>query len=175
MAYVRHEYLKYGVLTLFGALLQLVAYGLQMVLAALSIWGSLWPYWQEYIPENWIGGALTVSGIVVCAIGMMNFRSMKRLFGRQSDQLIVLGIYRYSRNPQYIGFGLLILGFVVSHWSSTSWLAFVSYLILVAVTIWIEEQHLENLYGEAYRNYCQSVPRIIALRNKWVAKGDSYE
>lgn len=161
MGYVRREYLQRGTLSQFGALIQIVAYGLQMVLTGFSVFGSLWPAWDEYAPDNWVGGFMSMLGIVVCAVAMINFRSMTRLTGRQSDHLVVRGLYQFSRNPQYIGYGLLILGFVIGHWSSTAWLAFASYLLLVGVTIWIEEQHLENQYGEAYRRYRQRVPRFI--------------
>ncbi|MBC8504972.1 MAG: isoprenylcysteine carboxylmethyltransferase family protein [Anaerolineales bacterium] len=166
MAYVRYEYLKLGQLTFLGASLQVIAYGLLMVLTGLSVWGSLWPSWDEYIPDNWAGGLLTILGLVVCALGIWDFSSMQRLIGQRSDYLVIKGVYRYSRNPQYLGLGLLILGFVVSHWSSTAWLAFVCSLLLVGVTIWIEEQHLGKLFGEAYREYCRRVPRIIGRMTK---------
>jgi len=171
MGYVRYEYLQRGALTHFGAFLQVIAFGLQMVITALTVWGSLWPSWYEYIPEHWIGGVLSLLGIVLCAVAMRDFKLMTRATGRRSDLLIVKGVYQYSRNPQYIGYGLLILGFVVGHWSSTAWLAFVSYLLLVRVTIWIEEQHLENLFGEAYRQYCRQVPRFIGIVSKMNNRG----
>jgi len=175
MLYVRHEYLQRGVLTQFGALIQIVAYFLQVVLSGYSIWGSLWPSWEEYIPDNWVGGSLSMLGIVVCCVAMWNFRSMTRLTGRRSDRLVVKGLYQYSRNPQYIGYGILILGFVIGHWSSTAWLAFASYLLLVGVTIWIEEQHLEIQYGEAYRQYCQRVPRFFGRVSKMNDRGINNE
>jgi len=175
MLYVRHEYLQRGALTQFGAFLQITAYGLQVVLTSFSIWGTLWPLWEDYIPDNWLGGFLLLLGILVCGIAIWNFRSMTRLTGRRSDQLVVKGLYKYSRNPQYIGYGLLILGFVISHWSATAWLAFASYLLLVGVTIRIEEEHLENLYGEAYRQYCRRVPRFIGSVSKLDDRGERDE
>ena len=103
MAYVRHEYLQRGTLTQFGAFVQIIAFGLQVVLTSLSIWGSLWPSWDEYIPANWVAGFLSIAGIIVCGVAMWNFRLMTRLTGRRSDQLVFRGFYQHSRNPQYLG------------------------------------------------------------------------
>jgi len=171
---VRYEYLDNGKLTPLTAFLQAIAFGLQMVFTSLSVWGSIWPSWDECIPKNWVGGLLLIVGLVLCGLGMWAFRSMTRVTGLQTDGLVVKGIYKYSRTPQYVGYGLLILGFVIGHWISTAWLALLSHSLLVAVTIWIEEQYLENKYGDAYRDYCQRVPRFVG-KILAIDEGEGYD
>ena len=100
-------------------------------------------------------------GVGICLAGMWAFRSMKKVTGRETNRLVVRGIYRWSRNPQYLGYGLVILGEVVGYWSSTAWLALVAYALLVYATVRIEEEHLKQVFGSEYEAYCQSVPRFI--------------
>lgn len=42
--------------------------------------------------------------------GMLEFRSLRKMSGLETSKLITTGIYRYSRNPQYTGWFLALLG-----------------------------------------------------------------
>lgn len=77
-------------------------------------------------------------------------------------ELVVGGLYRFVRNPIYIGVVIFLLGHVFWHPSrSILWMP-----LLVAVSshlfvILYEEPHLRKTFGAAYEDYCQSVPRWI--------------
>jgi protein-S-isoprenylcysteine O-methyltransferase Ste14 len=96
---------------------------------------------------------------------MYAFRSATKITGRETNRLIIRGIYRWSRNPQYLGYGLVILGIVIGYWSTTAWLALVGYVLLVYATVRIEEQHLENVFGGEYRAYCGQVQRFLGRKS----------
>jgi len=73
------------------------------------------------------------------------------------------GLYKFSRNPQWVAFALTLLGIslMVGSWTI---------LILVAVRIIMnhfrilgEEQALTKQYGQAYINYKDSVPRYFVF------------
>lgn len=75
-------------------------------------------------------------------------------------QLVVAGLYRYVRNPMYIGIVLVILGEAVI--CSSVPLTF--YLIILIVffhisVVYYEEPKLKSEFGEKYDNYLFSVPR----------------
>ena len=77
-------------------------------------------------------------------------------------ELVVVGLYRYVRNPIYVGVIILLFGHVFWHPSS----AILSMLPIVALSAYLfvtlyEEPHLRKTFSAAYENYCSSVPRWI--------------
>jgi protein-S-isoprenylcysteine O-methyltransferase Ste14 len=163
---VRREYLKNGKLSHFIALLQLVLWFFFHAFLALTIFGDLWPPMEAYTLKYPTGGILMLIGIFVCIAGMWSFRSMTKVTGRETNQLVVRGVYRCSRNPQYLGYGLVILGVVIGYWSSTAWLAFIAYALLVYATVRIEEEHLTKAFGDEYQDYCRQMPRFLGFRKQ---------
>ena len=76
--------------------------------------------------------------------------------------LITEGVFRYSRNPMYLGMVLILLGFAIL---LDSW---VSFLVLPGFTAFIhyrfichEEENLKEQFGESWLVYQQKVPRWI--------------
>ena len=158
---VRRDYLRRGGLSHLGAFLQLVVWFAFHVFLALVVWGDLWPSVHETIPRNWIGALPALPGLGLCLAGMGTFRSLKKIFGQEANRLVISGVYQWTRNPQYTGYGLVLLGVVLAYWSATAWLALPAYALLVWATVRIEEEHLEALFSEQYRAYCRQVPRFI--------------
>ena len=76
------------------------------------------------------------------------------------------GLYSLSRNPQFVGYGLLILGVVIAWVRLLGWIGLLSYLVLAYFVTLIEEEHLTRVYGQPYRDYCARVPRFIGLLKK---------
>jgi protein-S-isoprenylcysteine O-methyltransferase Ste14 len=75
-------------------------------------------------------------------------------------QLVVKGLYRFTRNPMYNGVVAVLLGQAWLFWS----LALAEYALLVFLlfhlfVVLYEERALESRFGEAYRVYRKVVPR----------------
>jgi protein-S-isoprenylcysteine O-methyltransferase Ste14 len=78
------------------------------------------------------------------------------------EELVVEGLYRYSRNPMYLGVLAALLGHVL--WQQTArMLAYAVYIgaSFHAFVILYEEPNLEKRFGAAYQRYRQSVPRWL--------------
>ena len=79
------------------------------------------------------------------------------------DELITHGPYRYSRNPQYVGDSLSIMGYMIF---SNSWMVWAMGILGVLLNIlapFTEEPWLEERFGAAYLEYKRRVPRFIGF------------
>ena len=78
------------------------------------------------------------------------------------ERLVVVGLYRYSRNPMYISVALILTGWAVTFVSP----ALGIYAACVAVAFHVrvivaEEPYLAKTHGEEWSRYVSSVPRWI--------------
>ena len=71
------------------------------------------------------------------------------------------GIYHWSRNPQYVGYLLFLLGFALTDWSIWCLAALLVVAISLHLLVLIEEEHLRRVFGEQYIDFCQRVPRYV--------------
>jgi protein-S-isoprenylcysteine O-methyltransferase Ste14 len=79
-----------------------------------------------------------------------------------TEELVVGGLYRYVRNPMYVGVGLVIAAQCLAFRSPALvvWLA----LFALAVTVFVvgyEQPTLRARYGASYEAYCRSVPAVV--------------
>lgn len=77
-------------------------------------------------------------------------------------RLVVRGLYRYTRNPMYVGVLSVVLGLALLHRSVP--LLLYAACVATAFQLFIvlyEERHLDQVFGEEYRAYCRRVPRWL--------------
>lgn len=115
--------------------------------------------------------AAIAAGVVLVAAGLALQVRFVQMFhradtailpGREAGALVTSGVYRFTRNPGYLGMALTVSG--VAMLADAPWA-----LIVVAATILVvdrgvivkEEDYLEERFGEEYRRYCSSVRRWI--------------
>ncbi|MEJ7913561.1 MAG: isoprenylcysteine carboxylmethyltransferase family protein [Chitinophagaceae bacterium] len=114
-----------------------------------------------------MGGCITLAGAVVMMICIkkyfLSLSGLKSLFANRvvANNLRVDGIHRYVRHPLYLGTFLFIWGaFVLLPLASI----LIACLIITGYTlvgIRLEEKKLVGEFGDAYRQYMQSVPRLL--------------
>jgi protein-S-isoprenylcysteine O-methyltransferase Ste14 len=82
-------------------------------------------------------------------------------------QLVVRGLYRYIRNPMYVGVLLVIVGWAV-FLQSTQVLVYgaVVGIGFHGFVVLIEEPLLKSKFGDAYLGYCQEVGRWLPRRSR---------
>lgn len=101
----------------------------------------------------WLGRGLVVAGTGMAVAGMRRFAGPGQVSGTDPGGLVTTGIYRISRNPQYIGYLLALSGLTLARRSKD---AAALTLAVAAVYRWwipIEERHLEQHFGSGYRAY----------------------
>jgi protein-S-isoprenylcysteine O-methyltransferase Ste14 len=79
-----------------------------------------------------------------------------------TEELVVGGLYRYLRNPMYVGVGLVIAGQCLAFRSAplVAWLA-VFAAAVTAFVVGYEQPTLQARYGASYEAYRRSVPAVV--------------
>ncbi len=161
---VRRSYRRHGQLTWPASLLQLLLF------TGLMAFPTLFnpPEWSRFWVLDGPGGTpIRAVGLLLILLGFgagfgtMFWFGVRRAFGVQVQGIVRQGPYRFSRNPQILGGYLLVIGAAVQWFSvyAIGWVALFS-----LVTHWMiltEEEHLERVFGEAYRQFCEEVPRYL--------------
>jgi len=108
--------------------------------------------------------ALLGVGVLFMVTGMMKFRSLKSISGLETSKLVTTAMYRWSRNPQYLGWFLILLGISLVGRSGLA-LLFTTMGIIPFhfYIIRIEEPYLERVFGEEYHLYKARVGLSIDL------------
>ena len=77
-------------------------------------------------------------------------------------ELVVDGLYRYFRNPMYVGVLMVIFGHFLwlGYWILSIY-AIIVFTAFSAFVIYYEEPHLRKTFGAAYEDYCRRVPRWL--------------
>ncbi len=113
-----------------------------------------------------LASAFVLLGAIVALSGVIAFRNQKTtvnpLVPEQSSSLVISGIYRFSRNPMYLGFLLLLVGWCVylSSWASALLLP-VFVLYMTRFQIQPEERALKEIFGSEFSVYIRSVRRWL--------------
>ncbi len=151
-----------------GLELKVPPVALVLLTAALMGAGSwLVPRLGFALPGRYfIAGGVALAGALVSLLGVVSFKRAKTTVNpmkpQASSSLVVAGIYRVTRNPMYLGFLLILLGWAA--WLSNV-LAFVpipAFVIYMTVfQIRPEERALDSLFGRDYLNYKERVRRWI--------------
>ena len=77
-------------------------------------------------------------------------------------ELVVRGLYKYVRNPMYIGVLSLVLGQAVWFEAVTLFAyAGLVFLLFSAFVFFYEEPALKRKFGDSYKRYCETVPRWL--------------
>ena len=80
---------------------------------------------------------------------------------QQTHQLATTGPYAYLRHPQYVGFILIMLGFLLQ-WPTLLTLGMFPILVMMYVRLARrEEREVRTEFGEAYDRYARRVPGFI--------------
>jgi protein-S-isoprenylcysteine O-methyltransferase Ste14 len=125
---------------------------------------NLWPLPIEEIAALTVGLALFTIGGILTLAGIAEFRSLRRVSGVEISKLITTGIYRWSRNPQFLGFYLALLG--VSFIGRSGYALLLTIIVIACChyyIIKIEEPYLECIFGKEYLKYKSRTPRYFGI------------
>lgn len=110
-----------------------------------------------------VGGVLGVVGLGLCVIAQVTMGSSWRVgidIDRRTD-LVTGGIYRWIRNPTYLGLHLMNLGLWLI-WPTTLVAGYaVLFFVVMDIQVRAEEEHLVASHGDAYHAYAARTWRYV--------------
>jgi len=110
---------------------------------------------------DYVGVLVGGAGIVLCLISLAVFHSPLKVLCVDPGKLTTAGPYRWSRNPQYVGWFLFLLGFALNDWSLWCLAALLAIAISLHLLVLVEEEHLLRTFGKQYVEFCRKVPRYV--------------
>ena len=115
-------------------------------------------------PFNWLGLIVLADGIfiMVRAHGLFTKKGTPVSHAETPQSVVTEGMYRFSRNPMYVGGTLMFLGLA---FTVGTWPFFINWLLIGAVLNFFvipwEERRMEKLFGQEYLDYKTRTRRWI--------------
>tara|TARA_B100000963_G_scaffold263624_1_gene231747 strand:+ start:124 stop:447 length:324 start_codon:yes stop_codon:yes gene_type:complete len=105
-------------------------------------------------------------GIFIFVSAVLSFKKQKTTVNpisiEKASSLVVNGIFKYSRNPMYLGMSFALLG-LAFQFNLVGGLLLTSIFILFITTFQIkpEEVAMEKLFDQEWKNYTKNVRRWL--------------
>ena len=154
--------------------------------ASLAVGAAFFALWFWLLPA-WLGFHVDAAGArwrwIAVVPSVLGFAVALRCiwdFGRTGHgtpapmvpptKLVVVGFYRYVRNPMYLGFLVGWVGLWVIFGRAN--LAVITGVCVAALGVILfvrlyEEPHLRKIFGAEYEEYCRNVRRWIPRMRAW--------
>lgn len=137
-----------------------------IVLMTISI--GLWyfspPRTLLYIPYKWIAGLSIVLGFTVMTWALLQFKKARTAVcpTAKSSLIVTHGVYKYSRNPMYLGMLVMLTGASLMMGTIPAMFAPIGFFIVIdKVFIPFEEEKLQNFFGDVYATYLTQTRRWV--------------
>lgn len=122
---------------------------------------------KTFLPQNlapWIGAIFLILGISLMFLCALFFKKHKTHIEpwRSTSVIMTEGPYRFSRNPIYLSFLIILFGSICLMNNLYALSSMVPlYLFLRFYVIKNEEKYLEGKFGESYLNFKNSTRRWL--------------
>jgi protein-S-isoprenylcysteine O-methyltransferase Ste14 len=82
---------------------------------------------------------------------------------KTKTELITHGLFRFSRNPIFLGMMVSLIGFFLAFPTVIAFIFSLMGCILMQIQIRLEEEYLQKQHGQAYLTYKKRVGRMLSL------------
>lgn len=149
--------LYYTELLMKTATYAVIAAELVSVIGDLSMLGS----WAKFL-----GLILGTAGVAVFGLAVRTMRDSWRAGIPEADEteMVTEGIYKYSRNPAFLGFDLVYLGILLMFLNPVHLLFAIFAGVMLHLQILQEEKFLETRFGEKYAVYRKQTGRYFGRK-----------
>ncbi|MDQ6733456.1 MAG: isoprenylcysteine carboxylmethyltransferase family protein [Nitrospirota bacterium] len=140
-----------------------------VLLVAALMWLASWDmpaFGFEFPSRHVLSVSMAVAGAIISGLGIVSFRQARTTVNPMkpdsTSSLVVSGIYRLTRNPMYLGFLLVLLGWAIFLSNALTFVflpAFVFYMNRFQIEP--EEKALHSLFGPQFVAYTSRVRRWL--------------
>lgn len=104
-------------------------------------------------------------GTIVFIVAMITMQDSWRagIPSEDKTELVTSGIYRFSRNPAFLGFDLVYLGIGIAFFNPLLSVVTLFGVVMFHLQILEEEKHLSKVFGEEYEAYKKKVGRYFLI------------
>ena len=140
----------------------------RIAISLLAVATVLWlfspPETIIYIPYKLVGSIFIPTGFAVLLVAWLQFKKANTAIPPTAESTLIVtsGIYRYTRNPMYLGMLLMMLGAAFFMGTITAMLGpVVFFLIIDKVFIPYEEKSLQSSFGNEYDEFLSTTRRWL--------------
>ncbi len=151
-----------------GVVFRLTFLALVGVIILFSAFPAFYKYaapisWLEHEPLRWVGLVLLFGSLIWTGTAQMQMGASWRIGidKKNRTELVQKGLFSVSRNPIFLGMRLALIGFFLTIPNAITLLTMVLGDVLMQIQVRLEEEHLSNLHGEKYTEFCRNVRRWI--------------
>ena len=137
---------------------------ISLLAVATVLWHFSPPETIIYIPYKLVGSIFIPTGFAVLLVAWLQFKKANTAIPPTAESTLIVtsGIYRYTRNPMYLGMLLMMLGAAFFMGTIPAMLGpFVFFLIIDKVFIPFEEQDLQSSFGNEYKEFLSTTRRWL--------------
>jgi protein-S-isoprenylcysteine O-methyltransferase Ste14 len=173
----KRDWRSFGAFSAFLVALFAEMYGFPLTIYLLSGWlasrypgldlfahdsGHLWNTLLGMKVNPHFSGMHIFSEVLIAGGFILIGAAWKVLFyAQRSHQVGTTGVYAHLRHPQYVGFILIMVGFLIQ-WPTLVTLIMFPVLVTMYVKLaWHEEQEATLAFGEAYIRYAANTPAFF--------------
>ena len=114
-----------------------------------------------------VGAALILAGVTAIVLAKRGLKNAGQPSapGKPTTQIVEAGIYRFSRNPLYLGLVAMLVGLGLS--ANIAWWVILSLPLFFALQFLLiipEERYLLDRFGEQYAGYMSRVRRWLGQK-----------
>ncbi len=113
--------------------------------------------------QSIVGLAAIMIGLTIMIVGQVTlFRNYSAtVVIREDHQLITHGIYRFTRNPMYLGLIMVVIGLPVYVASLYGGVTMLVPIPIILNRIRLEERLMTEEFKEAFRKYKETTKKLI--------------
>ncbi len=113
---------------------------------------------------RWLGLGLAALGFILGVLALIEFRRARTTSDpkKPAQTIVTTGIYRYTRNPIYLGFVLMLIGLPLNmgiYWGFLLVLPLITFMNNMVIKH--EEAYLEKKFKAQYAEYASRVRRWL--------------